>query len=572
MKKLLPVVLIVAGLFLVASALFFPISLGGGRGDLDVDIVKTSFIMPAAHNVYSNPDALNGKYYLFKVKITNVSNVKMEDVMVRYRVPGYIEWTELGVIGEMFPDQSAVVVCYPKFNDDITTKTNETTEKAEIEIDWKGASDDDIIEEEFAFKITDRNKYVFTNVPAEEILGWGDVFSNDDLLACYVTPNDPIVSYYTQILQEKVLKGETASVTKQSKEAVRFLAGIYQATLMTHMVYSGTKGVPSSLDDVQSFSQQNRLPREVITGNTGLCLELSILYASILSHAGIDPLIFLIPGHAYPGFKMNGEYYAIEATGIGGEGIGQIADVESAFNTGMKELQEFFQKASTGDPRYTIVDIHALNQQGAVPMSLKDDQFLREKVDQLAMNFGVMNANLNQAPAKNTQGGGGGGGGNNNGGNDGGGNDGGGGGNNKQTDNNNNQTSSQQRTPGPLSAMIPSGWQYVNRPNPDMPIFTGTAVAPDQSSNIGIYDLPASNMQDGLAVIEQYFSYWGSTMRYNFNGNTASGQTYSDYGTFTWKAKGTTTSNGYRIVAIGCNQNVYNQMSSTIDAIYQSIK
>lgn len=246
---------------------------------------------------------------------------------------------------------------------------------------------------------------------------------------------------------------------------MRFLAGIYQATLMTHMVYSGTKGVPSSLDDVQSFSQQNRLPREVITGNTGLCLELSILYASILSHAGIDPLIFLIPGHAYPGFKMNGEYYAIEATGIGGEGIGQIADVESAFNTGMKELQEFFKSINR---RSKIYDSRYSCTQSARRCSdvFKDDQFLREKVDQLAMNFGVMNANLNQAPAKNTQGGGGGGGGNNNGGNDGGGNDGGGGGNNQQTDNNNNQTSSQQRTPGPLSAMIPSGWQYVNRPNP----------------------------------------------------------------------------------------------------------
>lgn len=566
MKKLLPVILIVAGLALVASALFFPISLGGGKGDLDLEIVKTSFIMPAAHNVYSNKDALNGKYYLFKVKLTNTSKAKLEDVTVRYQVPGYIEWTELEVIGEMYPDQSAVVVCYPKFNDDITKKTNETTENAEIEVSWDGASDDDIIEESFAFKITDRNKYVFTNIPAEEILGWGDIFSNDALLACYVTPNDPIVSYYTQILQEKVLKGEQASVSKDPKEAVRFLAGIYQATLMTHMVYSGTKGVPSSLDDVQSFSQQNRLPREVITGNTGLCLELSILYASILSHAGIDPIIFLIPGHAYPGFRMANQYYAIEATGIGGEGLGQIADVESAFNTGMKELEEFFQKASAGDPRYTMVDIHALNQQGAVPMTLPDDQFLREKVDQLAANFGVMNANLNQGPVQYNQGGGGGntggGGGGNNGGGGGGGNNGGGGGGN----------TSQQRTPGPLSAMIPSGWQYYSHPYPELPILTGTAVAPDQSTNIGIYDLPAGNMQDALNLLAQYFSSYGSTLSYNFSGNTAYGQTLSDYGVFVWKAKGKATGNGYRIVAVGCNQNIYNQMSSIIDAIYQSIQ
>jgi len=32
--------------------------------------------------------------------------------------------------------------------------------------------------------------------------------------------------------------------------------------------------------------------------------------------------IYLIPGHGLPGFKMNGKYYAIESTGIGGEGMG----------------------------------------------------------------------------------------------------------------------------------------------------------------------------------------------------------------------------------------------------------
>ena len=33
-------------------------------------------------------------------------------------------------------------------------------EKAEIEISWDGADEDDIIEEEFSFKLTNRNEYV----------------------------------------------------------------------------------------------------------------------------------------------------------------------------------------------------------------------------------------------------------------------------------------------------------------------------------------------------------------------------------------------------------------------------
>src|SRR5690606_12024425 len=156
---------------------------------------------------------------------------------------------------------------------------------------------------------------------------------------------------------------------------------------MSHMVYSGTKGIPQSTEDVQSIVQQIRLPREVITGNTGLCIELSCLYASVLSAAGLNPIIYLVPGHAYPGFRMNGQYFAIEATGINGEGLGGIMSAEDAFKKGTEQVNEFFQRAQSGDPRYTLVDIHSVNQSGTTAMDLKDDQFLRGKVDQVVASW-----------------------------------------------------------------------------------------------------------------------------------------------------------------------------------------
>src|SRR5690606_30966918 len=184
------------------------------------------------------------------------------------------------------------VPCYPKFKDDITKKTTASVEKAHIEISWDGADNDDIIEEEFTFKITDRNDFLYTGIPQSEIVGWSDGYDNINLLACFVTPNDPVIKYYTQIVQEKVLKGEATLFSEDPKDVMRFLAGIYDATLMTHMVYSGAKGVPQSLGDISSYSQQMRLPREVVTGNTGLCIELSFLYASMISSAGLEPVIF----------------------------------------------------------------------------------------------------------------------------------------------------------------------------------------------------------------------------------------------------------------------------------------
>ncbi len=509
---------------------------------LDVTIEKTDFIMPAVHRVYANAEALDGKYYLFKTKITNTSNKTLEDVTVKYRIPDYIDWTELTVSGEMFPGQTLVVPCYPKFKDDITEKSTESIEKAEIEISWDGATDDDIIEEDFTFKLTNRNEYVYTGIKKSEISTWSDMFDNDALLACFVTPNDPIVKYYTQNLQEKLLKGEAASVTNKPEDGVRFLTGIYEATRKSHMVYSGTKGIPQSTEDVQSIVQQIRLPREVITGNTGLCIELSCLYASVLSAAGLNPVIYMIPGHAYPGFRMNGQYYAIEATGIGGEGLGNIMSAEDAFKKGQKQAQEFFHRAQAGDPRYTIVDVHALNQQGVTSMNLKDNDFLRQKVDDIVASWS------GGKPVITKKG---------------------------QTTRVANNTivipAPKPRTSG-LSFSIPNGWQTIMRPYPNVPIITAQVLAPDQQTTVTIYDIPVASTQQAMVTINNYMSYFDMTMQYQYNGNTISGQTFSYDTTFNWIGKTIRTQNGIRVIAVGSPDYIYNQNSGIINRVYNSIR
>lgn len=75
-------------------------------------------------------------------------------------------------------------------------------------------------------------------------------------------------------------------------------------------------------------------------------------------------IVFFIPGHAYPGVRVNGQYFAIESTGIGGEGMGSIASAEDAFKHGMKSLEEFVKAMQAGDPRYSLVDINEVNAMG----------------------------------------------------------------------------------------------------------------------------------------------------------------------------------------------------------------
>jgi hypothetical protein len=505
--------------------------------DISISIDKSAFMMPAAHRVYSNPDALDGKYYLFKAKITNNTNSTIHDLSVKYQIPKYIEWTELSIAGQVLPGQTIVVPCYPKFNDNITSKTTTSVENAEIEISWDGASEDDIIEESFSFKLTNVNEYVYTGIKAEEISGWSDVYDNDALIACFVTPNDPIVKYYTQNLQEKLMRGEQASVSRKAEDGVRLLTSIYEATRLSGMVYSGTKGVPQSTNDVQSMVQQIRLPREVITGNTGLCIELSCLYASVLSAAGLDPIIYFVPGHAYPGFKLNGQFYAIEATGIGGEGLGNIDSAEDALKSGQKQLQEFINRAQSGDPRYTLVDIHAVNEQGVTSMNLDDNDFLKKKVDDIVASWSTGNGQIQRR-------------------------------NNTQINTPNNNL----RTGYALSFPIPNGWQTYSNPIPNMPILTAQVLAPDQITTVSVYDIPASNTQEAMNILNQYFSSFGMTINYRSNGNALSGQTYSSNGYFNWIGKALPRSGGIRIVAVGSPDYAYQQNSNIINQIYNSIQ
>ena len=238
---------------------------------------------------------------------------------------------------------------------------------------------------------------------------------------------------------------------------------------------------------------------------------------------------------------MNGQYYAIEATGIGGEGLGGIASAQDAFKKGMKEIGQFIKAAQSGDPRYSLIDINNMNAAGVNSMSLDDNAYLREKVDKIAENF------TEQKPSKNYA-------------------------NNQPRRGSNGNKISGNRFPGPLSFSIPSGWQTYSNPIPQIPILTAQVASPDQEATVSIYDIPASSPQQAMNTIANYFYNIGLNVEYNLNGNFLSGNTYGGGTVFKWKGKIGRTSSGYRIVAVGADSRIYNQYAGTVNSIFNSIK
>ncbi|MGZ3821640.1 MAG: hypothetical protein ACXVB6_13670, partial [Mucilaginibacter sp.] len=493
MKKfILPGALVFAGLVVILLYFF-----DFGKNTLNVKINSASYIMPSVYKVYSNEQALNGEYYFFKMLMTNDGTSTLHDVKVSYQVPGYIDWTELQTIPQIYPGQHVVVKCYPHFKDNVVQKMTQSQETGEIKIEYNNGK---VKKESFGFNMMGRNQFVYTDIKPDEVTSYPDMMHNTQLLPCLVTPEDPIVKYYTAQVQEKLMHGEAASVSGKPEDAVKFLLGLYDASLYSGMVYSGTEGIPQKLGDVSSTVQSARLPREVITGNTGLCIELSLFYASVLKAAGLHPVIFLIPGHAYPGILVDNQLYAIEATGVNGQGLGgRMTDVQ-AYTRGMEELKTFLQAAQQGDTRYLYIDVNDLEAKGVIPMELSDDDFLRKKVDDIAATFskgGVSSSPAATTRSSNTGGGGGG---------------------------RRSSSSGTMSYSGVISFSYPSSWKRFDYPLAQLPALVAQIVASDQTG-VSVWNVSgAANPDQALYMVRTQMAAMGQYIQYQKT-NQANGYT-----------------------------------------------
>ncbi|SVC47658.1 uncharacterized protein METZ01_LOCUS300512, partial [marine metagenome] len=75
---------------------------------------------------------------------------------------------------------------------------------------------------------------------------------------------------------------------------------IYEAIRARNIAY--TDPGSSTWDSVQRI----RSPREILVdGAAGTCLDTSVLYAACLAEAGLDPVLYLVEGHAFCGYAVD---------------------------------------------------------------------------------------------------------------------------------------------------------------------------------------------------------------------------------------------------------------------------
>src|SRR5205814_2059234 len=132
-------------------------------------------------------------------------------------------------------------------------------------------------------------------------------FKYAPFIASWITPHDSrieqILSRAKELVPGRRLPGyeEWKSSAEQEKFTLIQARAIY-----TVLQQQGVSYVKSSLTfgNHQAISQRIRIPHESIGQSSANCIDGAVLYASAFENLGMEPLIVLVPGHAYVGVKV----------------------------------------------------------------------------------------------------------------------------------------------------------------------------------------------------------------------------------------------------------------------------
>lgn len=115
--------------------------------------------------------------------------------------------------------------------------------------------------------------------------------------AAWVTPNvKPIDAF----LAKAKLRSPNKAFSRSAPSLPQVKA-LFEELKARGVSYVSDPDVNSGL----GFGQRTRLPAEVLASTNAQCLEGSLLYASLLEAIGLSPVIVLVPGHAFVGWRSN---------------------------------------------------------------------------------------------------------------------------------------------------------------------------------------------------------------------------------------------------------------------------
>ena len=305
-------------------------------------------IYPAIANYASSQKAAERQLPTVSVKITNNGNEMLRD-RISVSIPG---WSDPEIqMAEVAPGVTRTFKFAPTFLPRLYS--NREIAPATVAV---AAADP-------------AGRVVFTattpvHIRATEDMYWGTRFKYASLIAAWVTPHDPLVEDILSRAKENMPGRRMPGYEEWKNAAAQTNSTYLQAkAIFNALQQTGVSYVKSSVTfgNNTDISERVRLPRETLRRNSANCIDGAVVYAAAFENLGMDPVIVLVPGHAYVGVReaQNSMNYLYIETSLTGR---------ATFENSVLSASRGMNKVPSG--RVLRVDIAQARAGGIYPMPL----------------------------------------------------------------------------------------------------------------------------------------------------------------------------------------------------------
>jgi hypothetical protein len=200
-------------------------------------------------------------------------------------------------------------------------------------------------------------------------LFWGRKFANAQLLARWVTPHDDrvlqLVSSAEHLVPGRHLRGYNIIPGIKLETQVRAQArAVFEA-----MRRSGISYVSSiyTFGNYPNETQRIRLPHETLQLSNANCIDVSVAFASAMENLGMQPVVVIVPGHAFTGVRLGPNSQKILYLDL-------TVLPQGTFAAAAARAQAWLKK--TPQSEVLTVDIGAARSLGVYPMPVDEKQAL----------------------------------------------------------------------------------------------------------------------------------------------------------------------------------------------------
>jgi hypothetical protein len=192
-------------------------------------------------------------------------------------------------------------------------------------------------------------------------LYWGRKFANAQLLARWVTPHDQsvlqLVSRAERIIPGGRMRGYNQvpgiSVEHQVRQQAQAVFAALKQSRISYVSSIYTFG------NYPGETQRIRLPRETLSLSNANCIDVSVAFASAMENLGMQPVVIIVPGHAFTGVRLepnSSKILYLDLTVL----------PDGKFLAAQKRAEDWMKK--TAPDQILTVDVGAARSLGIYPM------------------------------------------------------------------------------------------------------------------------------------------------------------------------------------------------------------